>query len=333
MSNLPWRSVICLVLGIAGTEALVAQTRETAGVPAAIPAAIASTSPPSSARPGDSFSTTITGARAVLGPGDLLEISVFETPELTQRVRVNSDRKIMLSLIGEISVDGMTSDTLQSTIRTKLITNHFVRDPQVSVFVAEYAGQTAYISGEVNRPGAYPLLRSHRLSDMIAVAGGLGTRAGNLITINHGAEASLPMQVDLNDTNVRRRDPEVVPGDSIMVGQNGIVYVLGDVTRPGGFLLDRRSTLSVVQAVALAEGMLPSASYRKAELIRATDGRNLEIPIDLKAMLKAEIAAPQMQPGDILYIPTSLTRGLGRASLQTILSTASGVAIYSSAIR
>ena len=278
----------------------------------------------------DALSTSISGARVGLGAGDLLEIAVFDTPELTQKVRVNSEGKIELALIGEIDVHGISPDMLGRQIRAKLVDGHFVKDPQVSIFVSEYAGQMAYVVGEVNRPGAYPLLRSHHLADLIAVAGGLSTRAGISVTIKHEGIPVPSLVIDLYDKDENQSNPEIVAGDSIAVSQAGIVYVLGDVARPGGFLLDRRTTLSVVQAVALAEGTNSSASIRKARLLRATGGNRQEIPVDLKLVLKAKSPDPQLQSGDILYIPPSAFRGMGRQTLQTILSgTLSGIAIYS----
>src|SRR5215813_5221234 len=111
------------------------------------------------ANPRGMLSTTVTGAPVLLGPGDLLEVRVFDTPELTQRVRVGSDGKIRLALIGEISAQGASPEAVQSEIARKLIEGRFLRNPQVSVFVTEYAGQMAYVTGEVVRPGVYPLLR------------------------------------------------------------------------------------------------------------------------------------------------------------------------------
>src|SRR5262249_19400182 len=235
----------------------------------------------------DSFSTNVTGAPAALGAGDLLEITVFDTPELAQRTRVNSDGKITMPLIGEITVRGLWPSELEKIVRGKLIDGHFVKDPQVSVFVAEYAGQMAYITGEVSRPGAYSLLRSHRLRDLIALAGGLTSRAGKTVTITHQADATQPIRVDLNESDENHTNPEIMPGDSITVSQSGIVYVLGDVERPGGFVLDRRSSLSVIQALALAEGTKSSASLTKARLIRTTAEQRQEIPLNLRMILQS----------------------------------------------
>lgn len=275
----------------------------------------------------DSFSTSITGTRATLGAGDLLEITVFDTPELAQRTRINGEGKITMPLIGEIAANGLSPNELELTIRTKLIEGKFVRNPQVSVFVAEYAGQTALIAGEVNKPGAYSLLRSHRLRDLISLAGGLTSRAGNTVTIAREGEPQ-PLNIDLSGHDENQSNPEIKPGDNITVAQSGIVYVLGDVERPGGFILDRRSSLSVMQALALAEGIKSSASLSKARLIRTKQEQREEIPLDLRKILKSQRPDILLQAGDIIFVPGSLTRGLGRRSLETILATASGVAIY-----
>jgi polysaccharide export outer membrane protein len=274
------------------------------------------------------LSTTITGAQTAIGPGDLLAIGVFDTPELSERVRVDSEGRITLPLIGEISVCGMTASTLEKTVRSKLIDGLFVKDPQVSVFIVEYAGQMAYVAGEVTRPGAYPLLRSHRLLDLISVAGGLTAHAGDKVTIVRGNESARTV-VDLNDTDEGRSNPEILPGDSITVSQAGIVYVLGDVARPGGFMLDRGTSVSVVQAVALAEGAKSSAALSKSVLIRTVDGKRQEIPLNLKMILRSHSPDLLLAAGDIVYVPGSLTHGMGRSSIEIIESSIGLAAVYS----
>jgi len=295
----------------------------------------------------DPLSTSITGARASLGPGDLIEIAVFDTPELTQRVRVTSDGKIRLALIGDIDVSGMSSESLRSLIEKDLIEGRFVKNPQVSIFVAEYAGQLAYVVGEVNRPGAYPLLRSHHLQDLISAAGGPSARAGNWVTITRGVENPEVLNVNLARKDAKD-NPEILAGDRISVGETGIVYVLGEVGKPGGFLIDRHKSITVLQALALAEGIQPSASIKKATLIRNSDELNLPVPEDpsspmqmpgtvqislsIEKILKAENADITVEPGDIIYVYGSLTRGLGRSALLTLLGTASTATIYVAAL-
>jgi polysaccharide export outer membrane protein len=321
-----------VLLAMAVPSLLFAQSREPGTLQAAetLQRSANTTSSTSLAYGNDAMSTSMSGAQITLGSGDLLEIAVFDTPELNQKVRVNSDQKILLVLIGEIEVKGISPTALEMLIRSKLVDGHFVKNPQVSVFVAEYAGQMVNVTGEVNRPGAFPLLRTHHLTDLIAVAGGLNARAGSTVTIVRQGDPTSSIVIDMTDKDEKRRNPEIDPGDSITVGQAGIVYVLGDVGRPGGFLLDRSGTLSAVQAVALAEGIMPSASLRKAQLIRTSDGNRQEIMLDLQSILKARTPDPQLQAGDVLYIPRSLTRGMGRQSIETILATVSGMAIYSS---
>jgi polysaccharide export outer membrane protein len=232
-----------------------------------------------------------------------------------------------MPLIGEIAILGLKPNELEKIIRGKLIEGHFVKNPQVSVFVAEYAGQTAYITGEVNKPGAYPLLRSHRLRDLIAVAGGFTPRAGNTVTISHAGDTGERTRFELS-SDENQSNPEIKPGDNVSIGQSGIVYVLGDVERPGGFVLDRRSSLSVIQALALAEGTKSSASLNKARLIRATGEQREEIPLKIRSILQSKSPDLILQSGDIIFVPGSLTHGMGRRTIDTILATASGVAIY-----
>src|SRR5262249_33855985 len=121
-----------------------AQVRESnrAGLQAPRPQAGTASASPQSFPARESFSPTVTGARVVLGPGDLLEITIFETPELAQKTRVSSEGRITMPLIGELTVGGLLPNELEKMIRTRLIDGHFVKDPQVNVFVAEYAGQT-----------------------------------------------------------------------------------------------------------------------------------------------------------------------------------------------
>ena len=317
------RCVIVALCNMLAPVLLFAQTRQTNSSPTRV-------EPSQETKVGaeDPLLTNITGAKTAIGPGDLLAITVFDTPELSERVRVDSDGRITLPLIGELTVQGTTANALEKEIRSKLMDGSFVKDPQVSVFIVEYAGQMAYVTGEVLRPGAYPLLRSHRLLDMISVAGGLTSRAGNTVTIVRGDDPTRHVQVDLTDKDESRTNPEILPGDSITVAQSGIVYVLGDVSRPGGFMLDRRTTLSVVQAVALAEGAKPSASLSKSVLIRTVDGKRQEIPLNLKMILKSHSPDLLLAAGDIVYVPGSVTHGMGRSSLEVIESSVGLAAVY-----
>lgn len=313
------------ILSVALVGQLRGQTREQVAVDALASPQVSAPSVANYAA--DSLTTRTTGARTILGPGDLIEISVFNVPELTQRVRVSDDGAIALALIGQIKASGLTPEALRGMVTADLVRGEFVRNPQVNLFIAEYAGQMAYVVGEVQRPGAYPLLRSHRLRDLLAVAGGLNQRASNDVTVTRAGTNPVVLHVNAavdDDAN----NPEIYPGDKLSVSQSGIVYVLGDVGKPGAFILNRNSQVTIMQALALAEGIQASASIKKATLLRASEDGRQEVPINIKKILKLESPDIPVRTGDILYVYSSLTRGLGRSAIQSVLATASSAAIY-----
>jgi polysaccharide export outer membrane protein len=274
------------------------------------------------------MATTMTSGPVKLGPGDLVDIGVFASPELTARVRVPSEGDISFPLLGKLHVSGMMPEEVQDLIRDQLMKRDFVKDPEVSVFVLEYANQTVYVLGEVTRPGAYPVLGSHSLSDYLSVAGGFTPRAGKTITVTRRDHPDTPNVVQFSRApNLSGTNPQVNAGDSIYVGQAGLVYVVGDVTRPGGFVLDSDQKLTVMKALALAEGTKPTASLKGARLVRMTGKGREEIPIDLKKIFQAKAADPELQDQDIVYVPISaghMAANRGMDALQAV----SGAAIY-----
>lgn len=274
------------------------------------------------------MATTMTSGPVKLGPGDLLDISVFASPELTAHVRVPSEGDISFPLLGKLHVSGMMPEEVQDLIRNQLMKRDFVKDPQVSVFVLEYANQAVYVLGEVTRPGAYPVLGSHLLSDYLSVAGGFTPRAGKTITVTRRDHPDAPDVVRFSrPANLSGTNPQVNAGDSIYVGQAGLVYVVGDVTRPGGFMLDPDQKLTVMKALALAEGTRPTASLKGARLVRITGNRREEIPIDLKKIYQAKAADLELQDQDIVYVPVSAAHMATNRGLDA-LQAVSGAAIY-----
>jgi polysaccharide export outer membrane protein len=272
--------------------------------------------------------TTMTSGPVKLGAGDLLDISVFASSELTTRVRVPSYGDISFPLLGKLHVSGMMPGEVQDLIREQLMKRDFVKDPQVSVFVVEYAAQAVYVLGEVTRPGAYPVMGSHQLSDFISVAGGFTLRAGKTITVTRQEHANVPDVIQFSRApNVSGVNPHVNAGDTIYVGQAGLVYVVGDVTRPGGFVLDSDQKLTVMKVMALAEGTKPTASLKGAKLVRVTAKGREEIPIDLRKIFRAKAADIELQDQDIVFIPKSTARIAANRSLDAVQAVA-GAAIY-----
>jgi polysaccharide biosynthesis/export protein len=272
------------------------------------------------------LSTTTTAAPMQIGPGDLLEIGVFDTPEFAGKVRVNSGGEITLPLIGAVPVGGLSPEQVQELLARRLKEQNFVKDPQVSVFVVEYASQAVYLMGEVVKPGPYPLMGSHRLLDFISAAGGFTPRAGKTVIVTTRANPDAPRTFQLGSPH-KDTNPELAAGDSVVIAPAGIIYVLGDVKRPGGFMLNKDDALTVMQALALAEGTLSTAAKSSSKLIRTTAKGREEIPVNLKAILKSKSTDLAMQSNDILFVPGSTTKGVLKG-VQSILPAAAAASIY-----
>jgi polysaccharide export outer membrane protein len=272
--------------------------------------------------------TTITSLPMTIGPGDLLDLSVFDTPELSGRVRVNSEGDATLPLLGAVHLGGSSPEKAAISIQNALIKGDYMKNPQVSVFVVEYASQAVFVNGEVTHPGVYPLLGSHRVLDVISAAGGLTPLGGTTVFISHHDDPDHPQKVHIGKTVPdSTNNPEVQVGDNIYVPKAGVVYVVGDVTRPGGFLIDHDEHLTVLQVIALAEGAKPTASLSNGRLIRTGKNGREEIPLDVKRVLASKDPDPLLQDEDIVYVPRSGVKATAQ-SLPTILGSAVAATVY-----
>jgi polysaccharide biosynthesis/export protein len=265
-----------------------------------------------------------------IGGGDLLKVSVFGAPESDQELRVGQDGTISLNFVGPVHVEGLTTNQAQDVIAKKLVEGGFFAQPQVSVFVKEYATQGVSVLGEVQKPGVYPLLGSRRLFDVLSLAGGTGPKAGRVVSISRRDHPESPRTVKLSNdaTESAQSNIEVFPGDTVVVSRAGVVYVVGDVHKPSGVIMDNGTEMTVLQAIAMAEGTNPTASLNKAKLIRTTPGGRQELPLALKDMLSAKAPDVHLQAEDIIFVPNSAAKSAGRRSLEAIIQAATGVAIY-----
>lgn len=263
-----------------------------------------------------------------IGAGDLLDISVYGVPELSQKVRVTSEGEAYLALIGYVHLDGLTVEEGQALIEKKLSDGGFVVHPHVTIFVSEYVNTGVAIMGEIQRPGIYPVYGTRRLFDLIAAAGGLTNRAGRLISISH---RDPPSTIQIKFTDDPAKSPEtnvvVLPGDTIVISKAGVIYVVGDVNHPSGFVMDNNENLTVLQALALAGGASPTAALDGAKIIRKTASGREEVPVQLKKILTEKAKDVAMLPDDILFIPGSPAKGFANRTLTAIVQMATGVAI------
>jgi polysaccharide export outer membrane protein len=266
----------------------------------------------------------------VIGGGDLLKVSILGAPESDQEVRVAEDGNISLSFIGSVHVGGLTTSGAQELIAKKLVAGGFFTDPQVSVFAKEYATQGVSVLGEVQKPGVYPLLGARRLFDVLSIAGGTTARAGKVVSITRRESPDTPRSILLsNDANESARSNiEVFAGDTVLVSRAGVVYVSGDVHKPGGVIMDNSSEMTVLQAMAMAEGANPTAALNKAKLIRRTPKGPIEMPLALKSMFASKAPDVPLQAEDIIFVPNSAAKSAGKRSLDAIIQAATGLAIY-----
>jgi polysaccharide export outer membrane protein len=246
------------------------------------------------------------GATIRLGAGDLIEVNVYNVPELASKARVSSTGDIYLPLVDYIHVGGLTTDEAQGLIEKKLSDGGFVKGPHVTVFVDEYAMQGASVLGEITRPGVYPVMGQPRLFDLLSVAGGLTAGAGNSATITHRKPGETPLVVPLskNLADYPQSNVEISPGDTIVVRRADIIYVVGDVARPSGLLIDRGS-LTVLQAIALAGGTTKTSRPNGTRIIQKGPDGITEKHIELKKILSAKIPDVTLAADDILFVPSS----------------------------
>jgi polysaccharide export outer membrane protein len=263
-----------------------------------------------------------------LDAGDLLEVAVYNVPELTTKARVSSKGEIYLPLIDYVHVAGLTAEEAEGIIQKRLSDGGFVKSPHVTLFVDQYASQGASILGEVARPGVYPVPGQQRLFDLISAAGGFTERAGRSITVTHRDQPDKPITVPLSRNVSDNPDSNIaiLPGDTIIVRKGDLVYVVGDVGRPSGFLMDS-AHLTVLQAIALAGGTTRTANLGGARIIHRGPGGLSETPVELKKILRAKSPDVSMQADDILFIPTSATKVFAGRAMEAAMQAATAASI------
>jgi len=288
--------------------------------------------PSPSVTTGEASDNSAAGSTPVkLGPGDLVEVNVYGVPELATKARVSNDGDLYLPLIDYVHVGGLSLEEAQKLLEKRLDDGGFVRNPHVTIFVDEYASQAVTVMGEVGKPGVYPIMGDRRLFDLISAAGGLTDKAGRTLTITHRSQPDKPDSVHLarNLMDSPETNVDVRPGDTVEVHRAPIIYVVGDVGRPSGLLVDN-GTLTVLQAIALAGGTNRTAKLGGARILRKSSGPNgvTETPVPLKKMLQAKAADIPLQADDILFVPVSGAKIIAGRSIEAAFALTTAVSIY-----
>lgn len=328
-----------------------------------------------------------------IGPQDLLDINIFEAPELNRTVRVSENGEVSLPLLGGIHVVRLTARELENTLAQKL--REFLKDPHVSVMVTAIESHPVSVIGEVNKPGVFQVRGSKTLLEMLSMAQGLAPEAGDEVLVmrnagyNRGQEDSVQAALggiaetgskdtegikrgavpddrrnngalknnppgsieDPNDArttqgrsgdtleiNLRKllnsRDPRfnvpVYAGDIVKVTRAGIVYVVGAVKKPGGFTVKGNEQMSLLKAIALAEGLSSTSSKGHTRIIRTDEGsgKRSEIPVQLGKILDGKAPDMNLQAADIVFVPSSTGKTVLFRSTDAVVNTATGLAIF-----
>jgi polysaccharide biosynthesis/export protein len=265
-----------------------------------------------------------------IAPGDLLEISVFDVPELTQQVRVGADGKVQLALLGSTPVAGLTGQEAAEMIARQLREGNFLLRPQVNVLLKEFASQGVSVIGEVKNPGVYQVLGLRSLLDVISMAGGLTTVADTRITVKRRTGRKENVTVKLKNDDVQTslaNDVQIHPGDLILVPRAGIVYVLGDVNRPGGFVMQDNGAISLLQALAQAGGVSATGAAGRAVLLRKDVDGYASNKLHLGKIARGEDPDVELHANDVVFVPNSRLKNVIN-STQGLAASIASASVY-----
>ena len=282
-----------------------------------------------------------------LGSDDQVTIRVVEAEEIPDKpFRIDEQGNISLPMIGVVHAAGLTVRELRTTIENKL--RAYIRQPQVTIFVSEMRSQPVSIVGAVNAPGVQQLQGHKSLIEVLSLAGGLKADAGFSVKITRRLEwGPIPLsgvQVDeagqfsvaevslksLLEAKNPAENIAIMPNDVLTVPSGEMVYVVGDVKKSGGFVLGARRTVSVLQALAMAEGLTQVAKASDSKILRTIPGTDTrrEIPVDLKKIMAGQATDVSMEANDILFVPANGARNLGVRAIESMFSIGTGLAIY-----
>jgi polysaccharide export outer membrane protein len=279
----------------------------------------------------------------VLQIGDQIVVQARDVEELTDRpFRIESDGTINLPLVGRIQAANLTVEGLEAVITQALRT--LVVNPQVSVTVTQFKSDPVFVVGAFRSPGIYPLQSGRTLLQLLVAVGGLSPVSSRRIRVTRRMEAGkIPLSAAVVsadgktssvDINIQSLQTTVNPAEDIALEAFDIIsaeraemiFTTGAVVRIGGIELGERETLSMMQALALAGGLQPTADRSRAVVYRAVlnTARRAEIPVDLKKLLAGETNDFPLLPNDVLFVPTSnkilLANRVGQIALGGVLS-------------
>jgi polysaccharide export outer membrane protein len=282
-----------------------------------------------------------------LGPGDQIAIHALDAEELSDKpVRIDENGNISLPLVGELRAAGLTAPRLAAELTARLGTQ--IKAPHVSVTITEFRSQPVSVIGAVNNAGVHQLQGRKTLVEMLSLAGGLRQDAGYRVKITRELDwGEIPIEnarvdssgkfsvaevslKDILEANTPGGNIRIMPHDVISVPRAQLVYVIGEVHKSGGFVLGERETVSVLQALSMAEGLARTAAPGSAKILRSPSGdsQRIEIAVDLRRILSGKDNDVPLRSDDILFVPTSKSKNAVMRSLEAAIQLGTGFAIY-----
>lgn len=247
-----------------------------------------------------------------IGPKDLLEIRVFEIPELNLERRVSDAGTLELPLLGQFSVSGMTSDEVRDRLQA-LLTAKYVNRANVSVVIKEYSNKPISVLGAVQKPGSLNVSGRWDLLQAISAAGGLAPGAGKKIFVLRTADNGLSDRLEIDtDELFRKSSPmwniPIFPNDVINIPARSMVkvFALGEVKNPGALEFDSDDRISLLSAIAKAGGFTDRAAKGSIRVKRrGPDGKDKEIVVDYKRIVSGKDPDPDLRPDDVVIVKES----------------------------
>ena len=268
------------------------------------------------------------GAEFRIGADDLLAITVLQAPELNVSARVSGTGEISLPLIGVVRVLGRSTREVEQQIEDRLRAK-YIREPDVSVQVSEMQSHAVSVVGAVRRPGIFQIRGSRTLLEVLSLAEGLADDAGESVLIQRSRDTGAAAEAGpatfevkiktLMDSDDSSLDVAIHPGDVVKVQRAAVVYVVGEVKKPGAFAIRGNAKLTVLSALAMGEGLTPTAAKGDAVILRTNErGERTEIALSLDRILKSKESDVSMEPQDVLFVPGSVGKAAARLTIDAL---------------
>jgi polysaccharide export outer membrane protein len=266
----------------------------------------------------------------VIGPGDTVRVQVYDTPEMDQSVQVDDGGNAPLLFVGSVALGGKTPNEAAQIVKGMMVQKNIMQHPQVAVTIEKTGTLDVAVGGEVSHPGAFAMTTARPVLDLIAMAGGLTAMADRHIVIEHrGAGGVTEKYFVSNDApEAGKEELKVWPGDRIIVPKAGVVYVLGDVGRPGGFVLNGNdNAVTLLQALSLAESPNKTALYGRIKLLRRKGLEYTVVPVNVNDIKAGKAPDVLLQANDVVMVPFSYVKNFAINSTSVVNSLGSA-AIY-----